>query len=94
MVKNTYTQTRYMMNSAYLRIKYLQLGYNLPASLTNKIGSQRIRLFANVENLVTFTKMPLYVMDPEVSNTSGWYGVDGKIYPLQRNWACGLNITF
>jgi TonB-linked SusC/RagA family outer membrane protein len=93
MAKNTYTQTRYLLNSAYMRIKYLQLGYNLPPSLTNKIGSQKIRLFCTVENLATLTKMPR-VMDPEVSNTGGWYGVDGKIYPLQRNWACGLNITF
>jgi hypothetical protein len=93
MTKNTYTQTRYLLNSAYMRIKYLQLGYNIPPSLTSKIGSQKIRLFCTVENLATLTKMPR-VMDPEVSNTGGWYGIDGKIYPLQRNWACGLNITF
>ncbi|MDR1723276.1 MAG: TonB-dependent receptor [Tannerella sp.] len=93
MIKNTYTQTRYLLNSAYMRIKYMQLGYNLPASLTDKISVQKIRLFVNVENLATLTKMPR-VMDPEVSNTGGWYGVDGKIYPLQRNWACGINVTF
>jgi hypothetical protein len=103
MNKNTQTQTRYLMNSAYMRIKYLQLGYNLLQSLTSKIGCQKIRLFCTVENLATLTKMPR-VMDPEVSNTNlrvsvevsshDWFSVDGKIYPLQRNWACGLNITF
>ena len=93
MIKNTYTQTRYLLHAAYLRVKNIQLGYNLPSSLSDKIGSQRIRLFFNVENLMTFTKMPL-VMDPEVSNTTLGGGNAGKIYPLHLNWAGGLNITF
>jgi TonB-linked SusC/RagA family outer membrane protein len=91
MTKNKQTQTRYLMNAAYLRVKNLQLGYSLPASLTGKIGSRKIRLFVDVENLATLTKM-LRAMDPEIANSSTWGG--GKEYPLQRTWACGLNVTF
>ena len=94
MAKNMYWQTRYLMNAAYLRIKNIQLGYNLPSSLTGKIGSQKVRIFFNVENLATFTKMPR-IMDPEVSTSTGQTAVsDGKVYPLSRNWACGINLTF
>ncbi|MDR1456044.1 MAG: TonB-dependent receptor [Tannerella sp.] len=94
MNKNKQSQSRYLMNAAYLRIKNLQLGYSLPASLLDKLNCQKLRLFVNVENLATATRM-IKTMDPEFSNTTGFYlGADGKVYPLQRTWACGLNITF
>jgi hypothetical protein len=94
MNKNKQTQTRYLQSSAYLRIKNLQLGYSLPTSLLGKLKFQKIRVFVNVENLATATRM-IKTMDPEFSNTEGyWFGPDGKVYPLRRTWACGLNITF
>jgi hypothetical protein len=47
-----------------------------------------------VENLATATKM-IKTMDPEFSDTQGYaLGPDGKVYPLQRTWSCGLNVTF
>jgi hypothetical protein len=87
--KNKQTQTRYLQNAAYMRIKNVQLGYSLPASLLKHINFQKVRLFVNVENLFTFTSM-IKTIDPELT-----YGrSDGKVYPLQRTWACGVNITF
>jgi TonB-linked SusC/RagA family outer membrane protein len=87
--KNTQAQTRYLQNAAYMRIKNIQLGYSLPASLLKYIHFQKARIFVDVENLATFTSMVTNV-DPELSYASS----DGKIYPLQRTWSCGLNITF
>jgi TonB-linked SusC/RagA family outer membrane protein len=86
-MKNTYEQTRYLQNAAYVRIKNVQLGYNIPKSLINKINLQKIRLFVNAENIATWTKM-IKTLDPEFSTS------DGKLYPLQQTWAFGLNITF
>ncbi|MDR1746012.1 MAG: TonB-dependent receptor, partial [Tannerella sp.] len=89
MSKNMQTQTRYLSNAAYLRVKNLQLGYSLPVSFLKLINAQKLRLFVNVENLATLTNM-IKTIDPELT-----YGrSDGKMYPLQRTWACGLNITF
>jgi hypothetical protein len=85
--KNTQTQTRYLQNAAYLRIKNLQLGYSLPASVMKAIKLQRIRLYVSAENLATFTKLAK-TLDPELSIGSG------KIYPLQRTFSAGLNVTF
>jgi hypothetical protein len=86
-MKNTYEQTRYLQNAAYVRIKNVQLGYNIPKSLINKINLQKIRLFVNAENIATWTKM-IKTLDPEFSTS------DGKLYPLQQTWAFGLNVTF
>jgi TonB-linked SusC/RagA family outer membrane protein len=89
MNKNMQTQSRYLQNAAYMRLKNLQLGYSLPTSLLGKFNCQKLRLFINVENLATFTNM-IKTVDPELTYGS----LDGKIYPLQRIWACGLNVTF
>ena len=83
--KNTQTQTRYLQNAAYMRIKNLQLGYTLPAQLLSHIRAQKVRVYFSVENLATFTKMAKTI-DPELSIS------DAKIYPLQRTWSCGINV--
>jgi TonB-linked SusC/RagA family outer membrane protein len=87
--KNTQVQTRYLQNAAYMRVKNVQLGYSLPASLLKHIRFRKARIFVNVENLHTFTSL-IKTFDPELSTA----GSDGKLYPLQRTWSCGLNITF
>lgn len=84
--KNLQTSSRYLQNAAYLRVKSLQLGYSLPASLMNKVKIQKLRVYATAENLATITKM-WEGIDPELAIG------DGKIYPLQRRFSFGLNLT-
>lgn len=85
--KNLQTQTRYLQNAAYLRIKNVQLGYTIPPALTKKIGIDRLRIFFSGENLATFTKM-IKLFDPETIGTSM-----GNSYPLSRTWSFGLSVT-
>lgn len=85
--KNTQTQSRYKQNAAYMRIKNLQLGYSFPKSLISKINFERLRVYTSVDNLATFTSL-IETVDPEFS------AGDGKLYPLQRTWSLGMNITF
>ncbi|WP_162946629.1 TonB-dependent receptor [Chitinophaga barathri] len=85
--KNTQTQTRYLQNAAYMRIKNVQLGYSLPAHVIQRIKAQKVRFYVSVENLATFTNL-VKTMDPELSIG------DAKIYPLQRTYSGGLNVTF
>lgn len=85
--KNTQTQTRYLQNAAYLRIKNVQLGYTFPKELINKINFNKLRVYVSVENLATFTNM-IKTIDPEFSAS------DGKLYPLQRTWSLGMNVSF
>lgn len=51
-------QTRYLQNVAYLRLKNVQIGYNFPKRLTEKVGMQQARLYLSAENLWTWS--PLY----------------------------------
>ncbi len=87
--KNTATQTRYLQDASYMRIKNMQLGYTIPVELVKKIGLNNVRVYGSVDNLATFTKMSS-VFDPEA--TGGDWGA-GKLYPLQRTFSFGLNIN-
>lgn len=88
--KNFVTQTRWLQNGAYIRLKNLQLGYTVPLAYTQKIGVSNFRVYVSGENLLTFTKMT-EIFDPETF-LGGWG--NGKIYPLSRVWSCGLSVTF
>ena len=89
--RNRHTQTRYLQNAAYLRVKNIQLGYTLPQEVSEKIGISNLRVYISGENILTFTKLSkLY--DPEMLGIG--YGDEGaKTYPISKTWAIGLNIT-
>ena len=89
--KNEQTQTRYLLNAAYIRFKNLQFGYTLPQDLTRKININRCRIFVSVDNLWTGTALPKKLLDPETIN--GGYGSYGNAYPLARTWSFGLSVT-
>ena len=52
---NTYTSSFWMKSAAYLRLKNLQLGYDLPSKWMKAIGLKSAYIYANAENLLTFT---------------------------------------
>jgi len=85
--RNRRAQTRYLQSAAYLRLKNVQLGYTLPQHLLDRARFKRARLFLNIENLATFSKL-MDIVDPEIVNSNA------KVYPVQRTWAFGLNVTF
>lgn len=87
--KNCKTQTRYLMNASYVRLKNFQIGYTIPRSLVSQWGIQNIRVYFSAENLFTITDMP-HQFDPELIGTS-FSGSNG--YPLSKTFAFGLNIT-
>lgn len=89
-VKNHQTQTRYLQNGAYMRLKSVQVGYTLPVKLTKKAYVNNLRVYISGENLLTFTKL-ITIFDPEA--TGGNTG-SGQMYPLQKLFSTGLSITF
>lgn len=90
---NTYTQTKYLQNAAYCRLKNVTVGYTIPQNLTRKAYIERARVFVSGENLATitdFTKMG----DPELIEAyNNGYGF-AKVYPISRVFSVGLNVTF
>lgn len=86
--KNQQTQTRYLQDASYIRLKNLQIGYTLPVAWTQKVGLNKCRLFVSGENLWTGTSLSS-LFDPET--ISGGNG--GNAYPLSRTWSFGLSLT-
>ncbi|HAR37933.1 MAG: SusC/RagA family protein [Bacteroidetes bacterium GWD2_45_23] len=87
--QNQQTQTRYLQNAAYIRLKNLQLGYTLPQELTRNFNFEKFRVFISGENLWIGTKMAK-MFDPET--VEGGYG--GNVYPMSKVMSVGLNINF
>ncbi|MDR0537121.1 MAG: TonB-dependent receptor [Tannerellaceae bacterium] len=79
----------YVEDGDYFRLKVLQLGYTLPASLTKKVLISRLRLFAQGENVFTVTDYS--GLDPEVGTRNAF---DGGTYPQPRTFTLGVNLTF
>jgi TonB-linked SusC/RagA family outer membrane protein len=73
-------------DASYLRLKNLELAYTFKPAILSRIGATSLRLFATGQNLVTFTK--LHNVDPENTDTGGWY------YPVQAVYNFGVNIQF
>ncbi|WP_025764467.1 SusC/RagA family TonB-linked outer membrane protein [Dyadobacter tibetensis] len=86
---NIQAQTRYMQNSAYIRLKNLAVGYSLPASLVKHAGFSKTRVYFSGQNLWEHTKLKGN-FDPEVIGNGGL----GIFYPLQRVVSFGLQVTF
>ena len=98
LANNLHDDTRRIMNASYLRLKSAEIGYTIPRSLTRKLGVERLRVYSNGFNLLTFTG--LKYMDPEypgwnVRNAeSGDDTTWGYIYPISMNFNFGVNVTF
>lgn len=93
--KNNKSQTRYLQNAAYMRLKNIQLGYTLPKKLVNKLMLQNLRIFISAENLLTITSLSK-TMDPETCG-AGYQSnsqANGTVYPLPKTVSLGLSVNF
>ena len=84
----------WVFDASYFKIKQIQLGYSLPASVLKKLNIKGLRIFGSVENAFTFTKYP--GNDPESRNLSYGNGIalDRVNYPSARSYMCGVNFSF
>lgn len=90
---NSRISSWFLYEASFLRIKTFQVGYTLPASVTERLNIDRLRIYASANNLYTITKYPGY--DPEVGSTNPLnMGIDNGYYPVPRSASIGLNLTF
>jgi len=90
--KNNRTQTLYLQNAAYLRLKNLQIGYTIPTRLSKKVGIENFRVYFSGDNLMTLSKS-VKLFDPEAFKTLGT-DQPGSAYPNSRVISFGLNANF
>lgn len=92
---NDRVSDRYIEDGSYIRLKNITLGYTFPREMTKKWGLENLRVYANIQNLLTITGYSGY--DPEIgasTASSNVMGLDNGRYPSPTVYAFGLNITF
>lgn len=90
--KNQITQTRYLQNAAYARLKNIQIGYSIPQRWLSKVKLQELFVYVSAENLMTITPL-LKNFDPETANI-GYNGTSGYSYPSSGVVTAGVNVKF
>ena len=80
----------FLRDASYLRLKNIQLGYNVPRTFTRKALIQNMRFYVSADNLLTFTKFFDGAIDPERTTQSS----SDAMYPQSKIFTFGLNVTF
>ena len=91
--RNTRAESdRYLENGSYLRLRNLQVGYTFPQQWFRGY-IQKARVYANAENLFTITGYTGFTPDVNTNNAR-YRGFDNFIYPTNRVFMLGVNVTF
>ena len=75
----------FVENGSYAKLRTIQLGYNFPKTITDKLFMQRLRMYVSAQNLLTIKSGNFTGVDPENAN----FG-----YPIPLNVTFGLNVSF
>ncbi len=90
---NSLFSSFYVEDGSYLRIQNLQLGYTFSDKYMEPIGVDKLRIYASVNNLYTFTEYNGY--DPSASSGDPiGGGIDQGFYPVPRTYLLGVNLKF
>jgi len=87
--------SRQIEDGSYIRMKNIQLAYNIPSSVLERLRIASARIYVSGQNLVTFTHYSGY--DPEVSRfdqDNASLGTDYGSYPTAKMYLVGLNLSF
>ncbi|WP_412850822.1 SusC/RagA family TonB-linked outer membrane protein [Chryseobacterium sp. PMSZPI] len=83
----------YVEDGSYIRIRNIQVGYNLPSSFAKSMSITKLRLYVSAQN--PWTSFKYNGFSPEILNTDRvQMGVDNNIYPISAIYTVGLNLTF
>jgi len=82
---NNQTNTWFMQDGSFLRLKQVEIGYKMPEDLVSKLKMEKIRLYLSGTNLLVMSDFKLW--DPELSG-------NGLSYPNQRVFNFGVNVSF
>lgn len=85
---NAQTNSTYIFDASYLRIRNITLGYTVPKAILSRTFIKRARIYISGQNLFTFSDMPDGV-DPQVPNST-----NGNFYPVVKTYTMGVNLTF
>ncbi len=99
--QNYNISSRFVENGDFVKIRNIQLGYNLPGDLAERVSVQNIRVYLSGNNLLYITKYNGFT--PEIESSSLYdgatartlgAGLDRTVYPVTAVYKIGLNVTF
>jgi len=79
--------TYWMKDGSYVRLKVLNIGYNLPKEWISRVHLANVRIYFGGTNLLTFSELTGWQLDPEVNIVS-------RSYPVQKVYTFGLSLDF
>ena len=96
----TNANDRYLQNASYIRLKSVQIGYNIPEKITRKAGLHKVSVVLAGENLWTWS--PVYKWSRDVDVTANIYGTDsvlettgdGYNFPTMKSISVGVKVNF
>jgi TonB-linked SusC/RagA family outer membrane protein len=92
---NFQTQTKYLLNMAYCRLKNVTFGYSLPSKLMEKVSIQKFRIYVSGENLYEIDGLGRVPIDPEVGlHSTADSRMFARGYPYHRTYSFGVQLTF
>jgi TonB-linked SusC/RagA family outer membrane protein len=81
------TSTFFIVNGAYYRLRNVQLGYNLPLQIVQKLKMESLRLYVSGQNLFILKSKEYQTQDPErIGSINNW--------PQPTTYTVGLNVNF
>ncbi|GHU89364.1 SusC/RagA family TonB-linked outer membrane protein [Bacteroidia bacterium] len=86
-LNNSQKSDFWIEDAAYLRLKNIQLGYTIPASLTQKVAMKKVKAYISLQNALTFSKMRSG-WDPEIAQNNA------SMHAVSRVYSVGLNVEF
>ena len=110
LVNTGYNTTRYLLNAAYMRMKNLTVAYTFNKKQLKHIGISNLKVYVTCDNLFTVTKLPKQFDPETLNQVNGWVGGsndtapaltsplnangNGRVYPMNRNFVFGIDVTF
>lgn len=82
----------YVENGSYFRVRNAQLGYTIPSYVSEKVKINKIRVYVNAQNAVNLFSYKGF--SPEIGGNATVAGVDVNVYPLYATYTFGVNVTF
>lgn len=92
---NHYMSSRWIEDGSYVRIQNVKLAYTLPRAITEKVRITRFQVYANVQNVATFTNYS--GLDPQIgafNQEPMRQSIDMGRYPSPRVYTFGVNVDF
>jgi TonB-linked SusC/RagA family outer membrane protein len=83
----------YVEDGSYIRLRNIQVGYNLPKEFAKALSITKLRLYVSAQN--PWTSFKYSGFSPEITNSDRvQMGIDNNVYPISAIYTVGMNLTF